>query len=395
MKRREFIGKSSLGLVTTGLGLPLLKGGPLQGNAPQKIVYRTLGRTGLRIPVVSFGVMNSDSPDLIQRSLDMGINHLDTAHVYLRGNSERVIGEVVENAGVRDKVILGTKMRFSKDRETKNFKKDEANLEALNEQLALSLQRLRTDYVDILYVHSCDNPDMINFEPLMNAFEKVKQQGKTRFIGISTHTNEPENIRAAVDAKIYDVVLVTYNFAQENREEIKKAIQYAAQNNVGIIAMKTQGGRRLQESGEVEVDHKAALKFVIEDENVTTTIPGMTTFDQLDTNMSVMNNLALSKSEQQYLAKAANLRGKLFCQSCRSCVATCPQRVEIPDLMRSFMYVKGYGNYIQARDTIAEIPAKHGLNACADCSTCTASCRTGINISSRINTLVQEKLHIA
>ncbi len=395
MKRREFIGKSSLGLVTTGLGLPLLKGGPLQGNAPQKIVYRTLGRTGLRIPVVSFGVMNSDSPDLIHRSLDMGINHLDTAHVYLRGNSERVIGEVVENAGVRDKVILGTKMRFPKDRETKNFKKDEANLEALNEQLALSLQRLRTDYVDILYLHSCDNPDMINFEPLMNAFEKVKQQGKTRFIGISTHTNEPENIRAAVDAKIYDVVLVTYNFAQENRDEIKKAIQYAAQNNVGIIAMKTQGGRRLQESGEVEVDHKAALKFVIEDENVTTTIPGMTTFDQLDTNMSVMNNLALSKSEQQYLAKAANLRGKLFCQSCRSCVATCPQRVEIPDLMRSFMYVKGYGNYIQARDTIAEIPGKHGLNACADCSTCTASCRTGINISSRINTLVQEKLHIA
>jgi uncharacterized protein len=159
--------------------------------------------------------------------------------------------------------------------------------------------------------------------------------------------------------------------------------------------MKTQGGRRLQESGEVEVDHKAALKFVIEDESVTTTIPGMTTFDQLETNLSVMNNLALSKTEQQYLTQAANLRGKLFCQSCRSCVETCPQRVEIPDLMRSYMYAKGYGNCIQARDTIAELPDKHGLNACVDCSTCTASCRTGINISSRINTLVQEKLHIA
>lgn len=396
MKRRDFIGKSSLGLFSAGFGLPLIKNKPLHEDP--KIVYRTLGRTGLRIPVVSFGVMNSDSPDLIQRAMDMGINHLDTAHVYLRGNSERVIGEVVENAGVRDKVIIATKMRFSKDRDTSNFsteKDPKANLETLNEQLALSLKRLRTDYVDILYVHSCDNPKMINFEPLMNGFEKVKKEGKTRFIGISTHTNEPENIRAAVDAKIYDVILVTYNFAQENRDEVKKAIQYAAKNNVGVIAMKTQGGRRLQESGEVEVDHKAALKFVVEDENVTTTIPGMTTFDQLDTNMSVMNNLALSKAEQQYLTKAANLRGKLFCQSCRSCVETCPQRVEIPDLMRSYMYVKGYGNYIQARDTLAELPDKKGLNACIDCSACTASCRTGINIGSRISALVQEKLHLA
>jgi len=385
MKRREFIGKSSLGLFTTGFGIPMLKSRPLQEKSRGNIVYRTLGRTNLRIPVVSFGVMNTDSPDLLQRAIDMGINHLDTAHVYLRGNSERVIGEVVEQAGVRDKIILATKMRFAKDKETQNFsteREPKATLESLNEQLALSLQRLRTDYVDILYLHSCDNPSMVTFEPMMNAFEKVKKQGKTRFIGISTHTDEPNNIRAAVDAKIYDVILVTYNFAQDHREEVKKAIQYAAQNNVGIIAMKTQGGRRLQESGEVEVDHKAALKWVLEDENVCTTIPGMTTFDQLDTNLSVMNDLTLTKSEKQDLAYAASLRGKLFCQNCRACVETCSQRVEIPDLMRSYMYAKGYGNYIQARDTLAGLPSKHGLNECIACSC-------------RINTLVQEKLHIA
>lgn len=398
MKRREFMGKSALGLFTTGLGLPLLNSRPLQGESPYKIVYRTLGRTNLRIPVVSFGVMNTDSPDLLQRALDMGVTHLDTAHVYLRGNSERVIGEVVEKAGVRDDVIIATKMRFAKDKETQNFsteREPQATLEGLNEQLALSLQRLRTDYVDILYLHSCDNPDMVNFEPMMNAFEKVKKEGKTRFIGISTHTDEPANIRAAVDAKIYDVILVTYNYAQEHGEEVKKAIQYAAQNDVGIIAMKTQGGRRLQESKEVEVDNKAALKWVLEDENVCTTIPGMTTFDQLDTNLSVMNDLALTESEKQNLAYAASLKGKIFCQNCRSCVETCAQRVEIPDLMRSYMYAASYGNYVQARDTIAGLPDKHGLNECITCSSCTASCRTGINIGSRINTLVQEKLHLA
>jgi hypothetical protein len=230
---------------------------------------------------------------------------------------------------------------------------------------------------------------------MMKAFERIKQQGKARFIGVTFHTNEPENIRAAVDAKIWDVILTTYNFAQEHREEVKKSIQYAAQNNVGVIAMKTQGGRRLQESGEIEINHKAALKWVLEDENVCTTIPGMTTFDQLDTNLSVMNDMTLSKKENKDLKLASNLRGKLFCQNCRACIETCPQKVEIPDLMRSYMYAKGYGNYIQARDTIAELPDKYSLKECTNCTQCTASCQTGINISSRINTLIEEKLYAA
>jgi hypothetical protein len=95
MKRREFIGKAAFGMVAAGLSTPFAKKVVAGQEQQPKIIYRTLGRTDLRIPIVSFGVMNSDSPDLIQRSLDMGINHLDTAHVYLRGNSERVIGEVV------------------------------------------------------------------------------------------------------------------------------------------------------------------------------------------------------------------------------------------------------------------------------------------------------------
>jgi len=79
MKRREFMSKATQGLFTTGLALPFLKAQPNQENFPYKIIYRTLGRTNLRIPVVSFGVMNTDSPDLIKRALDRGIIHLDTA----------------------------------------------------------------------------------------------------------------------------------------------------------------------------------------------------------------------------------------------------------------------------------------------------------------------------
>jgi len=400
MKRREFIGKTAFGLFSAGLAAPSFGKEIVGQEKESKIIYRTLGRTNLRIPIVSFGVMNSDSPDLIKRALDRGITHLDTAHGYLRGNSERVIGEVLERNGNRDKVCVATKMRFARDNEKRVFilkgsaREPGATEENLFEQLETSLQRLRTDYVDILYLHSCYSPQMATYEPLMNALVKAKKQGKARFIGTTTHADMANVIRATVDAEVYDVVLTAYNYVQEDKEEVKKAIQYAADKGVGVVAMKTQGGRRLQESSNVEINHQAALKWVLNDENVSTTIPGITTFEQLDLNMGVMNDLALTGDEQRDLDVAASMRGTLYCQNCRSCVSTCPSGVEIPKLMRSFMYVKGYGNYVQARTTIAELPENQGLNVCRECSDCAASCRRDINIGSRIKSLIAEDLHL-
>jgi predicted aldo/keto reductase-like oxidoreductase len=330
----------------------------------------------------------------------MGVNHLDTAHLYLRGNSERVIGEVIASTGKRDKVYIATKMRLARDREKREFslegtdREPPATAENLYKQLDLSLKRLKTDYVDILYLHSCYSPQMATYEPLMNALVKVKEQGKARFIGTSTHADEPNVIRATVDAQVYDVILTAYNFAQEYRDDVKNAIAYAAKKGVGVIAMKTQGGRRLQEESDIEIEHRSALKWVLSDANVCTTIPGMTTFEQLDTNISVMSDLALSPQERSYLDWAARVKGKLYCQNCRTCIPTCPQGVEIPNLMRAYMYASSYGNLIQARTTISEIPEKRSLNVCRRCGSCSAICRTGINIGARLKSLIADELYL-
>jgi predicted aldo/keto reductase-like oxidoreductase len=400
MKRREFIGKAAFGLVSAGLSTSFAKKAYAGQEKPPKIITRILGRTNLRIPIVSFGVMNSDSPDLINRALDLGINHLDTAHLYLRGNSERVIGEVLERRGDRDKVYVATKMRFARDTDKGVFiligseREPAATEENLFKQLETSLERLRTDYVDILYLHSCYSPQMVTHEPLMNALVKAKEQGKARFIGTSTHRDIANVVRATADAGVYDVVVAAYNYVMEEKEEIKKAIQYAAEKGVGVVAMKTQGGRRLQQDPDTEINNQAALKWVLNDEYVCTTIPGMTTFEQLELNMGVMNDLALTRQEQKDLQKAASMRGTLFCQNCRTCVPTCSNNLEIPKLMRAYMYAEGYGNHIQARATIAELPENKGLNVCRECSSCSASCRRGIDISSRVNSLITEGLNL-
>jgi predicted aldo/keto reductase-like oxidoreductase len=401
MNRREFIGKTALGLCATGLGTPILRAEDSSKARPARIVYRTLGRTGLKIPIVSFGVMNSDSPDLLKKALDIGIEHFDTAHVYLRGNSEKVIGGVLEETGKRNEVYISTKMRFARDREKNVFVTDPsdwepgASAENLREQLNASLQRLRTDYVDILYLHSCYSAQMATYEPLMKAMVKTKEAGKTRFIGISTHSSEPEVIRAAVDTGVYDVVLTAYNFMQDHKEKVKEAIGYAAGKGVGVVAMKTQGGVRLNDEEKVEVNHSAALKWVLNDKNVCTTIPGITTFDQMDTDFSVMEDLTLTDEEKRDLKLSSMLPGRFYCQSCRSCVDSCPSRVEIPNLMRAYMYAEGYGNPMQARRTVVELPENLGLNVCRSCTSCSASCRCGINIGHRLKTLLALDLYTA
>jgi predicted aldo/keto reductase-like oxidoreductase len=393
--RREFMVTGAMGVATLGLGgLPgPASAGKVSAGAPE-IVYRTLGRTGLKIPVVSFGVMNSDSPDLIRKALDLGIKHFDTAHRYLRGNSETVIGQVLEERKCRDRVYLGTKMYFDRDKERKVFYGEEsprpyaATEKKFEEQLGLSLRRLRTDYVDILYLHSCEGPLMAAYEPMMKTFVKAREAGKARFIGITTHTREPETIRAAADAGVWDVVLTSYNFMQDHKDEVAKAIEYAAGKGMGIVAMKTQGGVKMNREDPGQVNHAAALKWVLNDRNVCTTIPGMTAFDQMDLDFGVMKNLALSERERRDLRLLAARSGPLYCQQCGSCLNSCSRGVDIPTLMRAYMYAEGYHNLIQAELAMAEVPEGQGLERCGACGECTARCRFGINIRDRVDSLM-------
>ena len=122
-----------------------------------------------------------------------------------------------------------------------------------------------------------------------------RRKGYTRFLGVSTHKNEPDVIDAAVDCGVYDVVLTAVNFKQDHYPSVKAAIARAAKAGVGIVGMKTMAGGFLDKEKTKPINCKAALKFVLQDPNVTTTIPGITSFDQLDENASVNQDLAIDR----------------------------------------------------------------------------------------------------
>ena len=187
------------------------------------------------------GVMNADNPNLVKAALDGGMVLLDTAHVYQDGRNEEMLGTVLPSRP-RDSFVICTKVFVSTlDRKTGLFGKGTRS-EEIVEKLDISLKRLGLDHVDGLYLHAQSTREGTQHEAMLAGLEKVKKAGKTRFIGVSTHKSEPEVIRAAIDAKIYDVVLTSYNFKQDHHLEVQKAIGEAAAAGVGIVAMKTQAG---------------------------------------------------------------------------------------------------------------------------------------------------------
>jgi predicted aldo/keto reductase-like oxidoreductase len=389
LKRRSFLKIGAAGLaglcVKPAVSSQQEAPSTAQTTKPQKFIYRTLGKTGIKLPVVSLGVMNSDNPNLVRAALDKGIVLLDTAHSYQRGTNEGMIGEVIKGRP-RDSFVIATKIPGDpRDRKTGDFS-PETTGEKFLEKFNVSLQRLGLDYVDILNLHNVLKRGQVLYEPLLKALETAKKQGKARFIGVTTHGNEPEVIRAAIESKVHDVVLTAYNFRQDHREEVRKAIAEATQAGLGIIAMKTLAGVYWDKEKQRPINTKAALKWVLNDPNVTTAIPGCTTFDQMDEDLSVMEDLTLTEQEKQDLELEV-ARGGLYCQGCQMCLSSCKGDLPIPSLMRSYMYAYGYRNLPEAYELLISLSLPEA--PCQTCNPCTVWCAKGFDVADRVKDIVR------
>jgi predicted aldo/keto reductase-like oxidoreductase len=383
MGRRDFL-KSSLASMGGFIYLsssekPLREKLAERKEPEKKMTYRVLGKTGIRMPVITMGVMNTDNPNLVRAALNAGMFHLDTASTYQRGTNEAMIGEVLKGRP-RDSFAISTKARLPGDRITGLYP-PEATEEAFAKKIDTSLKNLGLDYTDIYHHHGIHAREAALHEPILNALVKAKKAGKIRFAGITTHQNEPVVIRAAVESKVYDVVLPAYNSRQQHAPEVKKAIAEAAEAGLGVITMKAVGGRAWGSYPTKTIDVRADLKWPLQDPNVHTVIAGFTTFDQMNLDLEIMKDITLTQSERDHLRRATQTAG-LYCQGCGQCLGQCAKRLPIPDLMRAYMYVYGYRNLVEAQDLLfsLNLPAE----PCGDCSSCPVKCSNRWNVSTRI-----------
>ena len=150
--------------------------------------YRNLGRTGVKVSQLCLGTMmfgrrtnESESIPIIHKALDEGINFLDTADIYGLGESERIVGKPLAEAGARQRVILATKACIPMAR-------DDPNMGGLSRRYLIaaceaSLRRLNTDWIDLFYLHR-SLPD-VPIDETLRALDDLIRQGKIRYIGCS------------------------------------------------------------------------------------------------------------------------------------------------------------------------------------------------------------------
>ena len=386
--RRNFIKQGVAGITGAVLAPSVLK---IEGKTPgaqdekRKLVFRTLGKTGIKVPVVSMGTY--DATSVINAALDAGIAHIDTSADYNQGNDERMFGKVFKTRP-RDSIVIGTSIGMWQYR-TADQVKNAISEQRLREYIEGSLERLDVDFIDIYYLGGIQHQEIALFKPYLDVLEEYKKAGKLRWLGVTTHSNEPEIIRAATDSGVYDVVLTAQNFRKKNKQEIREAVAYAAGKGMGIVAMKTQAGVYWDRNDKSSmINMKAALKWVLEDKNIHTAIPSFKNVDQLNEAISVMENLALTPQEKADLKlDQADPATGLFCSQCHECEPQCREGLDIPTLMRSYMYAYGYGSPAKARETLDHSGIK-GV-PCSRCESCSVVCSSGFDVKLKVTDIAR------
>ena len=357
------------------------------GSGP--LVTRTLGRTGLKLPVVSIG--SAYEPGIVGAALDAGLTYIHTSGSYSEQNHERMLNRVIRGRP-RESFVVGSSPDFPEYRflgggpsEDLGTKSDAASIAPFCEG---SLQRLGLAHLDIYFLASINEPATVLHEPYMKAYDALKRAGKIRFAGIATHRNEPAVIRAAARSGVWDVVLTAFNFRQSHREDVRAAIHEAAAAGLGIIAMKTQAGVYWDSRRQQKINMKAALRWVLRDEHVHSSVPAFSNYDELEEDLAVARDPALRPEEERdlRLGELAGLPG-LYCQQCAACAPQCPMGVQVPELMRAYMYAVGHGRPRHARQVVRacssdDIP-------CARCDSCPVRCALGFDVRARSRDLAR------
>jgi hypothetical protein len=376
INRRTFIKAGMVGTATALIAPPALAETlqKIAGAEPfhfPKPVYRTLGRTGLKVSVVSFGAMLTPEPEVIRVAIEQGVNYIDTARKYMGGKNEEVVGKAVK--GVRDKVYIATK--------TLPDSKTKADI---IRDVETSLKTLCSDHIDVIQLHSLTGKERIFIAETREALALLKKQGKVRFCGVTTHQNEVEVLNALADDPdhFFDTCLVKYNFKAS--KAVSAAIDRAASAGIGIIAMKTQvGGYDVTGLGRI-TPHQAALKWALQNPRVTMAIPGMKNMTQLREDIAVMG-MPFTYADIRRLDHYAEAIAPFYCSFCGSCESGCPRGVEISTVNRALMYAEGgYRDLPLACATYGELPWQTTAAACIDCEGCAARCVNGLDIAAKM-----------
>jgi hypothetical protein len=362
MDRRSFFSSGILGAVA--MGASSIKGLCGQGNissAPTpKILnyhpamkYRAMGNTGVYVSEISLGGLVM-AESVHRYAIEHGVNLVHVAWDYLGGQSIRTLGAGLRS--MRDRIYVALKDDYP--------------------SIDKALEVLNTDHVDFLMFNRHWAFSATDAR-IAETFEKLKNQGKVRFAGLTSHANVKAATGAGIRSGYYDVVMPVLN--QPNLEALAEELRLAQQRGVGVMAMKTMKGLK---GLDLEV---AYLKKLLSNPAVTTVTKGIGSLEMFDTYLAALKE-PLSSAEDRALYRYAQMNRSSNCMMCDDCKRACPLGVEVSTVLRSKDYYYDQMKDVQtALRTYRDIPQeKVGNEACRLCKKCESACPNGIRIVERL-----------
>jgi len=419
MNRRNFVKASALGLAGLGGRLPAGQATAVaekKGDIPKIKGYRTLGRTGFRVSDIGIGTSRLAVVPLMKAAFEAGVNYIDTAEGYGRGEAERSIGQAIQGLD-RKSLFITTKIRLN----------EVNNAEQVIAKVHQSLERLQTDYVDCMMIQGAATVESLKNDHFHRAMEQLKKEKKVRFLGTANHGSRFQGqgetmekvLLGAIDDGRFDLVLLIYNFLQ--REAGEQILAAAAKKNIATTIMKSDPlGRyfetrerveQMKKAGETPDENmtrnlaqmeeaakqaesfikehnlqnpaeikQAALKFVLNDPRVHTLNLAFTTFADLQ-NLLALSGTGLDAQGKKTLAEFEAGCGRLYCRhGCGACEQSCPYQVPVNTIMRYFNYFDIHGAERFAMEKYARLDTPKA-DLCRTCAGyCAGNCPYGVPI---------------
>jgi len=376
LNRRDFV---RLGLAGGGAALASASSAetikPAEKSPEPKILYRTLGRTKLKVSEVCFGSFGFSASDVFNAALDAGINFVQTCADYEQGNAERAFGKILQKRRKEAVIMSGWTLR-----------RDATKAQILD-QLDRSLERLQVKDVDIMLAHMCGTVEQVQNPGLHEAFDEAKKAKKVSFLACSTHGGEMDKIfDYAMDSGKFDVISFKYNFMEGG--PLEPAIKKAAEKKLGLVAFKVTAGSREKELADYEkkglTHEKATVRWVLKNSAIASVIRPFSTFEDVKRAVETI-------SKKFGLAEAAMLEwyeqafSRSYCRYCGKCDDLCPYGVAISEIMRYAMYFKYYGRERNSMELYAALAPGVRAEPCTGCpGHCEHGCPYGVKVRSQL-----------
>ncbi len=345
--------------------------------------YRRFGRTGWEVSdiVLGTGAIRGENGEKIARlALERGVNYFDTAPDYSGSGSEQAMGRAMR--GMRDQVFIATKFCTPEGHVPAG-----APVETYLKAIEGSLQRLGTDHVDLVHVHSCDEIDRLMDPNVHEAFDRLKQQGKARFLGFSSHTpNLMQVADQAIASGRFDVMMLAYHHGiwPQLDQVISRARR---EQDMGVVAMKTLKGARHENLAgfrdEADSYSQAAFKWVLSNPDVSCLVVSFFELQHVDEYLFASGKGVTPRDVAILQKYDREVRGTYCSPHCGACLSACPEDLPIADVLRHRMYFEDYGWQKEGIRLYSRLEKNAAV--CASCSApCLGTCPVGIDIQARM-----------